>query len=171
MEKEVVRVIKYFHFFNYSPNFTEVYTFLSKKTSKKALKMAILKLERQKKIKRIKNCSRYTLPEYTITSQKSKFKSQNYNSKVKSNNTTIEQYNNFIKEQQISKAKLNSLKFKLYLKLLTLFPQIKLIGLSGSIAMMNASHDDDIDLFIITAKNRLWTGRFLAVTIAFLMGL
>jgi len=37
-------------------------------------------------------------------------------------------------------------------------------------AMMNAGLDDDIDLFIITAKNRLFTARFIAVVISYLLG-
>ncbi len=73
--------------------------------------------------------------------------------------------------KQISKRKLENWCFKVYVKLLSFFPQIKLIGLSGSIAMMNADLDDDIDLFITAAKSRLFTARFLATTIAFIMGL
>jgi len=158
MDKNLASVIKYFAIFGYNPSFNDIYTFFPEKISKKQLKTLI-------------KAKKYTLPEYPITSQKSKVKSQNLNSKVKNNNITIEQYNNFLNKQRISKIKLSSFRFKLYIKLLSFFPQIKLIGLSGSIAMMNASEDDDIDLFIITAKNRLWTGRFLAVTIAYLMGL
>jgi hypothetical protein len=37
--------------------------------------------------------------------------------------------------------------------------------------MMNARDDDDIDLFIITAKNRLFTGRLIALVLAQLFGL
>jgi len=38
-------------------------------------------------------------------------------------------------------------------------------------AMMNAKEEDDIDLFIITAKKRLFTGRFIAVVLAKLLGI
>ncbi|MCL4364621.1 hypothetical protein M1328_05290 [Patescibacteria group bacterium] len=72
---------------------------------------------------------------------------------------------------QISKKKLQSLRFRLYVKLISLFPQIKLVGLSGSISMMNAKENDDIDLFIITTKNRLFTGRFVALVLAQILGL
>ncbi len=68
--------------------------------------------------------------------------------------------------KKISKGKLESWPYRSYIKLLSLFPQIKLVGLSGSISMMNAKEDDDIDLFIITAENRLFTGRFIALTLA-----
>src|SRR3989344_8169404 len=96
---------------------------------------------------------RYTLGEY-----------------IKNNNqqSTI---NNYLKRQQISINKLSSWKFNLYVKLLSLVPPVKLVGLSGSVAMLNADEDHDIDLFIITAKNRLWTGRFIILILAQLLGL
>lgn len=72
---------------------------------------------------------------------------------------------------KISQKKLNNLRFRVYVKLISLFPQIKLVGLSGSISMMNAKEDDDIDLFIITAKNRLFTGRLIALVFAELLRL
>ena len=73
--------------------------------------------------------------------------------------------------RKISKRKLQNWRYRSYIKLLSLFPQIKLVGLSGSIAMMNANEDDDIDLFIITAKNRLFTGRFITLILAQFIGL
>lgn len=74
-------------------------------------------------------------------------------------------------KRKISKRKLENWRYRTYIKLLSLFPQIKLVGLSGSISMMNANEDDDIDLFIITAKNRLFTGRFIALVFAQILGL
>lgn len=73
--------------------------------------------------------------------------------------------------RKISQKKINNWRFQLYIKLVSLFPQIRLIGLSGSISMMNADKDDDIDLFIITAGNRLFTGRLIALILAQLLGL
>ena len=73
--------------------------------------------------------------------------------------------------RQISKKMLENWKFRTYIKFLSIFPQIKLIGLSGSIAMMNAKKNDDIDLFIITAKKRLFTARLLALVLAQLLNL
>ena len=77
----------------------------------------------------------------------------------------------YSKKYQISKNKLQNLRFKTYIKILSTFSQIKLVGLSGSIAMMNADLDDDIDLFIISSKNFLFTARFLATIFAIIMGL
>ncbi|MCX7881369.1 MAG: nucleotidyltransferase domain-containing protein [Patescibacteria group bacterium] len=174
MKKEILKVIKYFLFFNYHPTFKEIYTFLPKKTSKKSLKIVLLSLELKKKIKKIKNRyflikedKKYTLGEYSIKMENTKFKSQNY-SKFKNQNYN---FYNFRSKFDISQKKLQNWRFRLYIKLLSFFPQIKLVGLSGSIAMMNAKEDDDIDLFIITAKNRLFTGRFIAIILAELLGL
>ncbi|MBI5126909.1 hypothetical protein HZA76_00425 [Candidatus Roizmanbacteria bacterium] len=135
MDKELASVIKYFAFFDYFPEFVDVYTFFPRKISKKQLKNLI-------------EANKYTVGEYS----KNKVKSQK--SKVK-----------------ISRKKLDNWRFRTYIWLISLFPQIKLVGLSGSISMMNADLDDDIDLFIITKKQRLFTGRFLATIIAFIIGL
>ena len=104
------------------------------------------KTTKEKLLTVINNISLYTLGEYSI-------------------------YN--IKNYQIRRA-ISQKKIKIishYIKILSLFPQIKLVGLSGSMAMMNAKKTDDIDLFIICASNRLWTGRLIAVAIAWLLRL
>lgn len=93
------------------------------------------------------------------------------NTLLKAKKYTLPEYSLSARRKAISRKKLSNWKFKLCIGLIFSFPQIKLIGLSGSISMMNADLDDDIDLFIITARDRLFTARFLATTIAFIMGL
>lgn len=151
MEKKIISVVKYFSFFAYQPTLKEIHTFLQAKISKNKLKM---KLELLVKQKRIVKSSKYTLGEYSISSLSSRAKSRD-----------------LAKRNIISKRKLQNWRYRSYIKLLSLFPQIKLVGLSGSISMMNAGEEDDIDLFIITAKNRLFTGRFIALMLAQVMGL
>lgn len=56
------------------------------------------------------------------------------------------------------------------IKRLSLIPTIKLIGISGTLAMKNCEEDDDIDIFIIAEKNFAWTTRFLAVIFLIIMG-
>lgn len=90
---------------------------------------------------------------------------------LKARKDTLPEYSLSAKRKVISKKKLSSLKFRLYINLISTLPQIRLIGLSGSISMMNADLDHDIDLFIITTQGRLFTARFLATMIAFIMGL
>lgn len=69
---------------------------------------------------------------------------------------------------QSSKKHINRL--KVILIFLKLIPTIKLIGLSGGLSLMNASKKDDIDLFVITTKNRLWLTRFLILSLLDLLG-
>jgi hypothetical protein len=51
------------------------------------------------------------------------------------------------------------------IKYLSKIPWIKMIGITGAVATHNASKDDDIDIFIITEKNRLWISRFFVFLI------
>lgn len=55
-------------------------------------------------------------------------------------------------------------------QLLSFIPWIKLIAISGSLSMYNAKPQDDIDLFFITGKNRLWTTRFLVNVFLLFLG-
>lgn len=48
-------------------------------------------------------------------------------------------------------------------EILRLIPWIKLIGVTGALAMKNSDKEDDIDLFIVASKNRLWLTRALVV--------
>jgi len=183
LEKEILQTLHYFFFFDYPPSFKEIYTFLKKKVSKKSL-ASILEKMRQKSIiviykqnnksisnfkfplqgKQIENSPKYTPPQYSIN--------QSQSSKLKSiNNLAIKQFNNWHKRYVFSQQKLNNFRFRLYIKLLSWFPQIHLVGLSGTVAMMNAKEKDDIDLFIISAKKRIWTARIITLLIAQLLGL
>ena len=46
---------------------------------------------------------------------------------------------------------------------LKLIPTIKMVAVTGALAMENSNENDDIDLLIITSKSRLWLTRLLAV--------
>ena len=58
---------------------------------------------------------------------------------------------------------------KIICSLFRVIPWIKLVGISGNLAMENASEEDDIDLFVITEKNRLWISRLLILFILALL--
>lgn len=49
-------------------------------------------------------------------------------------------------------------------------PTIKLIGVSGSLAVNNSKKNDDIDLFFITSRNTLWITRFIVNIILIIYG-
>lgn len=65
-----------------------------------------------------------------------------------------------LQRAKYSRAKLK--RAKLFTTLLTLIPTVKLVAISGALAMNNGNKNDDIDLVIISSKNTLWTTRFLA---------
>ncbi|PIS09539.1 hypothetical protein COT75_00980 [Candidatus Beckwithbacteria bacterium CG10_big_fil_rev_8_21_14_0_10_34_10] len=65
------------------------------------------------------------------------------------------------KRKKISQQKL--ILAKKYIKILSLISSIKMIGITGALAMENSELNDDIDLLIITQKNRLWLTRLLVV--------
>lgn len=140
-----MKTVKYFNFFKYPPEFEDIYSFFPKKTSKKALRIALSVLEHKKELIYSKKTDRYTPVEYSILS--------------------------FTKRKKTSGNKLNNWRFRLYLRLISHLPQVKLVGLSGSISMMNAKQNDDVDLFVITSRSRLFTARFILLLIAQLLWL
>ncbi len=68
-----------------------------------------------------------------------------------------------LRRQKISKNLL--LKAKILTQVLKIIPWVKLVGISGGLAVDNCSRKDDIDLFLITDKNRIWLSRFFATVI------
>ncbi|HUV72404.1 MAG TPA: hypothetical protein VMW25_05325 [Clostridia bacterium] len=71
--------------------------------------------------------------------------------------------------EKFSKPKLEIAQ-KTVAKLKTI-PFIKMIGVSGALAMNNARKDDDIDLMIITAKNQLWLSRIIIFLLSAVLGI
>ena len=49
--------------------------------------------------------------------------------------------------------------------ILSHIPTIRLVGVTGGLAMQNAKKDDDIDFFIITASGALWTTRLFCLVL------
>jgi hypothetical protein len=68
----------------------------------------------------------------------------------------------------ISSKKLE--KARAIIKKLSVIPTIKLIGISGTLAMKNCEVDDDIDIFIIAEKHFAWTTRFLTAIFLIILG-
>jgi len=57
------------------------------------------------------------------------------------------------------------------IKLFRYVPGIKLVAICNNLAFYNASSESDIDLFVITNKDRIWLTRFILVIIISLLGL
>lgn len=197
LEKEIIITLEYFLFFNYPPTFEEIYTFLKNKAAKRRIRSILEIMQKKGVITRlfnnelritdkkkdfdhptnlIKSVIRNPQSKTGISGKRNLYTPPEYryrllSGKNKTSGFPTKQWNNYLKRQQISMKKLNSVKFNFYLRFLSFFPQIKLVGLSGSLAMLNADDNHDIDLFIITAKNRLWTGRIITLFFAQLLGL
>lgn len=58
-----------------------------------------------------------------------------------------------------------------YIKKLLYFPCFRSINICNTLAIENSKESSDIDLFIITKHNRIWTARFVAIIISKLLNL
>lgn len=81
------------------------------------------------------------------------------------------------KESQIKKRrereKISNFKMQIAIKaakILSFLPTIKMVGITGSLAMKNTDLNSDIDLMIITKSGFLWITRLLAILILKLAG-
>lgn len=68
----------------------------------------------------------------------------------------------------------NSIKIRSSIKKLLSFcikiSWIKAIGITGSVAVNSASSNDDLDLIVVTADNRLWISRFILLIFSLIIG-
>ena len=100
---------------------------------------------------------------------------------LENTNLHIDRLNNFFflkGRGKIVKARLMKKKFSLeklekakkIIKFLGLIPTIKLIGISGTLAVMNCKKDDDIDIFVIAENKLVWTTRFFTAIMLIFLG-
>jgi len=86
----------------------------------------------------------------------------------------IEEYNGFyflknrkeIVKTRIERQKISDQKWKKAIKIikqLQIIPYLKMIAVSGSLALDNAKEQSDIDLLIVAKHKRIWTVRFLII--------
>ncbi len=72
------------------------------------------------------------------------------------------------KKEKYSQVKLQ--KTRKMAGILRLIPEIKMIAVTGTLAMSNADRNDDIDLLIITSCNRLWLTKLKLVILLEILG-
>ncbi len=73
-----------------------------------------------------------------------------------------------IRNQKISASKLKRLGRVVYW--LKFIPFVRMIGVTGGLAMKNAHRNSDWDLLIVTSPGHIWTGRTLVTAFAQLIG-
>ncbi len=166
MRKYLLIVLNYFAYFSYAPSFQELHTFFSKIITKKNLKNLVDEEIKQGNILRLPNniffglsqqselnlnlCSelpRYTLPQYSISIQ------------------------NKSKSQIQMKGKWASITIQIYIFLLKICPTVLFVGVTGKSAMRGFCVNDDLDLFLITRNELLWTTRFFVILLAKILGI
>ncbi|HEX7042173.1 MAG TPA: hypothetical protein VF189_02895 [Patescibacteria group bacterium] len=75
--------------------------------------------------------------------------------------------------QRIEKGRISWKKIKAVqkiLKVLGFIPTIQFMGISGSLAMKNGDDNSDLDLFVITSNDTLWSTRFFIWLILIFLG-
>lgn len=182
--KLVKNTISYFSFFGFSPTFEEIYRFYPEVVSRTKLKevlngMVIKKSLHRSMIKVVELENSVKKSGVNVKySIKDRQDNLNNRSTVRFKETpnislyTLPQYSihtrNRLSRQSISKNKLISA--SPFIWLLSLLPCIRLVGISGSCAMLNSRPHDDVDLFIIMSPKLLFTGRLWAIFFASVLG-
>lgn len=73
-----------------------------------------------------------------------------------------------VSRERVSKNKKKTA--KMVAEILSFIPGIKMIAITGSLAMNNSSEESDIDLMIVTSNNSLWKVRPVVYSLTFLFG-
>lgn len=143
MEKAVLKTLVYSDIFDYPLLAWEIHKWLiQKKTSLKEVEKSLKDLIKKNKVQKYKDF-------YFLKGRRGLVKKR-------------------ILREKISKShfdQINSLS-----KIFKIIPFIKLVGVTGSLAVKNSDKDDDIDLIIVTEKNRLFLSRLLLLFLLELLG-
>lgn len=153
MEKAILKTLIYADIFDYPLKITEIHKWLISPTSLKLRwankQITLRQVEKTLKILvKSKKCQAQN--GYYFLPRKAGLVSKRLRRQVQS-------------EKYLQKAKILT-------QILKIIPWVKLVGISGGLAVENVSKKDDIDLFIITSKNRLWISRLLILGLLSVLG-
>jgi hypothetical protein len=143
VEKAIIKTLIYADIFNYPLKAWEIHKWLiSEKGSLRQVEKALRRKDLRFRVKALRG--------YYFLKGRNKLVKQR-------------EVKGYYSEKYLKQAQLITSLFKLV-------PWVKLVGVSGSLAMENASEKDDIDFFIITDSKRLWISRILLLLILELLG-
>src|SRR3989338_8608730 len=72
------------------------------------------------------------------------------------------------KLEEISQKKINHSRW--LLKIISFLPWVRLVGITGSLSYYMSPYKDDIDLMVITSRDRMWLTRFLVFIFLKILG-
>ncbi len=143
LEKAIVSTLKYHNEFDYPLELEEIWKLLIiNRIPKTKLENLLTQLIKEKKIGKTRDY-------YYISGRKSIVSIRK-------------------KREKYSKEKIKI--GKRIIQLFKFIPWIKMVGITGALAMNNTNKDDDIDLLIITSSNRLWFTRLCLIIILEILG-
>jgi len=145
MRRVILQTLAYADIFDYPLTAEEIYKFL---TSSKSLSFSVLKEK---------------LEEIIRGDKLIKKKGEYFFLKGREKIVLIRQKRKFWSQKKIKIAQ----KVSCWLKII---PWIKMVGVSGALAVENADKNDDIDFLIVVSKKRLWLTRALAVFLMEFLG-
>ncbi|MFA5127168.1 MAG: hypothetical protein WC465_04220 [Patescibacteria group bacterium] len=147
LEKSISKTLAYFDIFDYPLTATEVWKWLYRPHSPVTLA----------KVRECLSSGQWLQEKISATEGF-------YCLKGRENIFLLRKQNNNWAERKFAKV-VRLVKFYRYL------PFIKLIAVCNSLAYSNARNDSDIDLFVVTSKDKIWLARFWAVLLVQLLGL
>lgn len=138
LSRAIINTLSYHDIFSYPLTHGEIYKYLiEKKINKRVLRTKLNNLKIRKNLS-TKN-DQYFLP-------------------GKENIVILKKLRHKFSEKKLILA----IRYANYLKII---PTIKLVAISGALAMNNSNQNDDIDIFIISSKNSVWTTRLATILI------
>ena len=143
LEKSILKTIVFFDIFNYPLTVTEIYKWLFKPAKIKGKYPSLFQI-------------RKTLKESKTILEKLSQKEGFYYLKGRGSIIYLRKQNNNLAESKFSR--IVSL-----VKIYRFIPFVRMIAVCNSLAISNANENSDIDLFIITKKNKIWLARFFTV--------
>lgn len=133
IQKEIIQVLTYFDYFKFPLTIEEIQKFIEVRVSQDQLKLEIEELVQSGEIFSIKNC-------YLLLDDRERVDRRIAGGK---------------------KAENRMKRANLIASFIMSFPFVRMVAISGSLSKGYADKTTDIDFFIVTTENQLWTSRTL----------